>query len=271
MSIEQPTRVGEVRVVDDRGGPLARSSTLSAVVGALCSAFLSSESLPGCEVAVSRGARGQYAGVVYASGGRAREVESVQETVGVGPGPTALRQAWPVLVDDLATDPRSVSWVGFVERATPLGVVSIYAFPLQVGVAGLGILTLHAERPGALRPDNLPRAFRLTDLVTTALMDPALVQPAADGGSARGDVPGLLDDRHAATHQAVGMVSVQTGSAMDDALALLRAHAFATGSTLVDLARRVVAREVSFRDIGARTDPSREAQGHEGEDDVGDR
>jgi len=47
-------------------------------------------------------------------------------------------------------------------------------------------------------------------------------------------------------HQASGMVSAQAGISVSDALVRLRAHAFATGALLVDVAKDVVARRLRF-------------------------
>jgi hypothetical protein len=50
----------------------------------------------------------------------------------------------------------------------------------------------------------------------------------------------------AAVHQATGMVSVQAGVPIGDALALLQAHAFADGRSISGVAADVVARHLRF-------------------------
>ncbi len=57
-----------------------------------------------------------------------------------------------------------------------------------------------------------------------------------------------LDGDHAVSHQAAGMVSVQMGTGLEEAVMTLRAHAFAHDSTLLQAARDVVARRISFRE-----------------------
>ena len=60
------------------------------------------------------------------------------------------------------------------------------------------------------------------------------------------------DDREARAsyqlqvHQATGMVTVQAGASIADALAILRAHAFSTETTLAQVAREVVERRLRF-------------------------
>ena len=50
----------------------------------------------------------------------------------------------------------------------------------------------------------------------------------------------------ARVHQATGIVVAQLAIAPDDALALLRAHAFAENATLDEIARVVVDRQLNF-------------------------
>ena len=50
----------------------------------------------------------------------------------------------------------------------------------------------------------------------------------------------------AQVHQAAGMVIAQLGVGPEDALALLRAHAFADGASMAVFARAVVERRLDF-------------------------
>jgi hypothetical protein len=59
-------------------------------------------------------------------------------------------------------------------------------------------------------------------------------------------------DIHAAVHQAAGMVSVQLGVSVADALVRLRAHAFAADRPLTQVAREVIARTLRFDDLDER-------------------
>ncbi|GAA1571444.1 hypothetical protein GCM10009804_29790 [Kribbella hippodromi] len=49
-------------------------------------------------------------------------------------------------------------------------------------------------------------------------------------------------------YQATGMLAIQLGASMEDALAMLRAHAFAQDPTLSEIAEQVVDRPIDFRD-----------------------
>jgi hypothetical protein len=48
-------------------------------------------------------------------------------------------------------------------------------------------------------------------------------------------------------HQATGMLIAQLGVTPDDALAILRAHAFAQGATVESIAEQVVQRRLDLR------------------------
>ena len=68
-----------------------------------------------------------------------------------------------------------------------------------------------------------------------------------------GLAPGAVDllesgftERRAEVHQAAGMVSVQLGISLTDALVALRARAYAQGRTIAQVAADVVARRLSF-------------------------
>jgi AmiR/NasT family two-component response regulator len=51
----------------------------------------------------------------------------------------------------------------------------------------------------------------------------------------------------AEVHQATGMVIAQLRMPADDALAILRAHAYANDTTLADIAHQVVTRQLDFQ------------------------
>ena len=55
---------------------------------------------------------------------------------------------------------------------------------------------------------------------------------------------GSGQDFRLAVHQAAGMVSVQLGVSIDEAVLRLRAHAFAVDEPVSEVARRVVARQL---------------------------
>lgn len=63
---------------------------------------------------------------------------------------SAFRDAAPVLVSDLDASDASVRWPVFTREARATGVRALFAFPLQVGASGIGLLDCHRAEPGPL-------------------------------------------------------------------------------------------------------------------------
>ena len=97
-----------------------------------------------------------------------------------------------------------------------------------------GVLDLYGERqPRALSPDELSLALAFSHLaVLMVLGDPGI--------DADGEWEPALDHR-AEIHQAQGMVMVDLGVDLAEALVRMRAHAFQGGLPLIQVARAVIA------------------------------
>lgn len=165
----------------------------------------------------------------------AARIESLQEVLGQGPGPDAYRTGVPETVQ--LTGPHSERWPLFAAAAVEaVGPVSIFALPIRPQGRVLGVLTLYRSPPGELA-EELPVSQFLADAVGVALLRD-FEQPAPAGGGhwlARMQV-----------NQAVGMVIAQLGLTTDDALALLRAHAYAENTTVERVAENIVRRRLDF-------------------------
>lgn len=177
------------------------------------------------------------AGTIAATDGAAVELERLQFALGEGPCVDASRTGRPVLQPDLAVTapPR---WPAFAGGALQAGIRAVFAFPLRVGAIRLGVLDIYRDRAGTLSPGELTEALSFADAATLILLH------AQAGSPVTGAVP-VLDDR-AEVHQATGVISVQAGVGLADALVLLRARAFADDRSLADLARDVLAGAVDF-------------------------
>jgi hypothetical protein len=159
--------------------------------------------------------------------------EETQYTLGEGPGVDAFRSGEPVLVADLAAE--RGRWPAFVESALVDGVAAVFAFPLRVGGIRLGTLDLYSRRTGALSSTGWADAAVLADLVALAL-----VERSQQGGHQGGGV------RSAVTYQdvniATGMLAAQLHIGLDEAFARLRAHAYSSERSVLDVAHDVLAR-----------------------------
>jgi hypothetical protein len=180
------------------------------------------------------------AGTVAGSDDGARQLEELQFTLGQGPCVDASRTGRPVLAPDLAGT-ASRNWPQFAAAADAAGLRAVFAFPLQVGGIRLGVLDLYRDTTGELSGEELADALSFADAATQLLLD-LQARDTTPRDTARGIPPHLLavlDDR-AEVHQATGVVSVRAGMSLAQALALLRARAYAEGRPIGDLARDVL-------------------------------
>jgi hypothetical protein len=201
--------------------------------GRLCAAC--HEALPVDGVGLSLMTRDQPDGRVLlgASDAAGARIEELQFGQGEGPCVSAFAGARPVLVPDLQDSEACARWPMFTREAASVGIGAVFAFPLQVGALGIGVLDCHRTRPGPLRV--LGEALAVTDAVTVALLSI---------GIRDGDGEDLFDlswRTHAVVHQATGALSAELDISIADALARLRAHAFRRSRPLQEVAGEVLA------------------------------
>ncbi|SHN65162.1 GAF domain-containing protein [Geodermatophilus obscurus] len=176
------------------------------------------------------------AGTVAASDDGALQLEELQFTLGQGPCVDASRTGRPVLAPDLAVTSRQ-TWPQFGAGADAAGLRAVFALPLQVGGIRLGVLDLYRDTAGELSREELTGALSFADAATHLLLD-----LQAQDTARRMPPPHaleVLDDR-AEVHQATGVVSVRAGVSPAQALALLRARAYAEGRPIGHLAGDVL-------------------------------
>jgi hypothetical protein len=175
-------------------------------------------------------------------------LEDLQDVLGQGPGLDAYRSGEMVVAP--LGESAGRRWPEFAGSArAAAGPVTMYAIPICPHGQILGVLTLYQAEPRPLRYDVAE-----TLLVTSALGVALLRDP----GSQTELAPGPWASR-AQVHQATGIVVAQLGAGPDDALALLRAHAFAHDTSLNAIAAQVITRQLDF----ATTDPSPDSNGNE--------
>ena len=174
-------------------------------------------------------------GVVAASDRRSHTIDELQFTTGVGPCHDAHAAHRPVLTPDLAA--AGAGWPGYAAAAAAAGVGAVFAFPLHVGAAGFGVMDVYAERPGALDERQLAMALTFAQIATEIMVDGHLTSP---GGELEPTLGAALDSR-GEIHQAQGMMMVSLEVSPAEALARMRAYAFAHDLPLIDLAREIIA------------------------------
>lgn len=238
----------------------ASTAELGAVLRSLCDGAATAIGVTGASVTVV-GSSGM-AELVFATDQVVADLADLEFTVGVGPGVAATQSNRPVLVPDAVAGPVSEeqvmlgTWDSLTggeeaaafgpvlrEHARAAGVGAVFAFPLQVGAVRLGVLHFYRAERGDLDEAAFRRSVRLAERVTHALLG-----LGEDQGGLLPPEPSSLS--RAAVHQATGMLMVQLGVSLEEAFARLRAHAFAAGVPLKEVADQIVARRLRLDGAG---------------------
>ena len=161
-------------------------------------------------------------------------------TTGEGPGTGDFMFGSPMLIPDLT--PVTGRWPGFAPAAVAAGARALFAFPLQNGAIRAGVLLLYRAQPGPLTPQQLADALIFADIALQLVLDS---YAGISGFAGYRPLDGLSDGR-AEVYQATGMISVQLGVSLEEAFVRLRAHAFAAGTPLDEVAGDVVKRLLRF-------------------------
>lgn len=221
----------------------------------LCAACLSALPVSGVGAALMT-ADGPSGVVLAATDKRARQLEDLQFALGEGPCVEASSGGRPVLEPDLvaAGAPR---WPRFGAAVLDAGVRAVFAFPLRVGAIRVGVLDLYRDVPGPLTAPDLVEALAFADAATAVVLH---LQDHDGDASAGSSLIGPIDSR-AVVHQATGMITIQLGIGLTEAMLRLRAHAYASRRTVSAIAADVVSRRMFFDDSEpggtTRQDPTR--------------
>jgi len=201
----------------------------------MCSASLVFAGVTGAAVMLISGDLPQ--GSLGATDQVSQLIEDLQYTLGEGPCVDAYQQDRVVAEPNLA-DPPGRRWIAFTPPAVNAGVRAVFGFPVRVGTVRLGALNLYRDRPGPLDPGQHADALVLADVVARWVLDAQAGAP--DGALAQELENGA--DFHFAVHNAAGIVSVQEGISVTEALIRLRAYAYSHDRLLPDVAQDVIAR-----------------------------
>jgi hypothetical protein len=186
---------------------------------------------------------GQHSGPVCSSNERSAGLEDLQFALGEGPCQDAFASGAPVLAPQLDERARA-RWPTFVGHAVQTGVGAVFAFPLASGSSPVGVLTIYEDDAGDLSDAQCRDTLVVATVLARTLL--TISRSAAEDG-----LPESLDtafDHRAEVHQAAGMVSVQLGIPVPEALVRIRGYAYATGRDLAAVAADVVRRRLRLMD-----------------------
>lgn len=178
-----------------------------------------------------------YRVTLCATDRRSDMLENLQDVLGEGPCLDAFDLGRPVQtgVDRTA----ALRWPQFIPAAEqivgPEGL--LWSIPMRSDHEVIGAISMYRMSQGTLAEPIDAVQFVADAMAATLLRDPSAVAEAADAGAW---------SSRAVVHQATGMLVSQLGVSVDDALAVLRSHAFATGGHLADIANAVVNRRLDL-------------------------
>jgi GAF domain-containing protein len=168
-------------------------------------------------------------------------IEELQYTLGEGPCVDAYHLECSVVEPDLS-NPQTVRWPAFSPVVLQAGVRSVFGFPLRIGAVRLGALGLYRDRAKPLTSNEHADALTVADVATRAVL-------ALQASATPGDIAAELEtgaNFRFVVHQACGMVAVQLGISVTEALIRLRACAFANDRPINEIGEDIVARRLRF-------------------------
>ncbi len=180
------------------------------------------------------------------SGAPARAYDELQFTFGEGPCLDSVAGRTPIVVVDLA-DPEEVRWPAYGPALLSHQIRCVTAVPIVIAGEFVGALDLFRARPGPLLGEDFVGAVAAAELSAIPVLDlmggdlqAAVADPSSNAWAE------LNTLSRAEVSQATGMLVAQLGTEPAEALVRLRAHAYATGRSVTDVARDILDRRVNL-------------------------
>jgi hypothetical protein len=191
---------------------------------------------------------GANAATVGSSGPKAKVYDELQFILGEGPCLESVALRDPVLVVDLA-DPHDVRWPAYGSAMLGHQIRGVYAMPVLVAGEWVGALDLFRAQPGPLSAEQLAGAVAAAELAAIPVLDlmgadlqAALFDPSSNAWTE------LNTLSRAEVSQATGVLIAQLGIDAAEALVRLRANAYATDRSAIDVARDILDRRLMLED-----------------------
>src|ERR1700722_5521223 len=144
--------------------PISRTPGAEGVgPGRLCGVFVEALFVTGASISVF-GRDGQQS-TVCASNAIAARGDAIQLELGEGPHWDALTVGLAVLAPDLG-DSRESRWPMFSAAAQELGMAAVFAFPMYMGAARIGVVDLYCDSPRQLDTHQVSLATSMAGRAT---------------------------------------------------------------------------------------------------------
>ncbi|MFE0174704.1 GAF and ANTAR domain-containing protein [Streptomyces sp. NPDC059002] len=155
---------------------------------------------------------------------RARAAQDLEFVLGEGPSRDAASGMCPVASSGPAIESR---WPCYGPALVALGITSVAAVPLRTPGSCIGSLAVFDPRPDAAELSGLAE-------IAAALTRIVMLGPDADP-----ELYGGTDHRDL-VQQAAGVLAARSGCSVSDAVALVKAHAFAGETSTEEIARQIL-------------------------------
>jgi hypothetical protein len=170
------------------------------------------------------------------------KLDEIQLDFGEGPCWESIATRRPVLEPDLRHS-RNTTWPLARQALHEAGLGAVFAFPLVVAGVNVGAVDLYATTATSISDQQQREGVLLAKVLARQVLRRAVTaaeQSAQDGPDQDNDFS------RREVHQASGMIMAQMDISPDDALLVLRGHAFATGRPVREIAADIVMRALDF-------------------------
>jgi hypothetical protein len=205
----------------------------------LCTPFVERFGITGASISVFGRAKRQS--TIGATDLTAARVEALQFHLGEGPHWEALATRGPVLCPDLG-NVSSSHWPMLLDAVHDLGVAALFAFPMTMGAAIVGVVDMYADSPHSFDAESVSRASVMAGHAAAPAVRYAMHSAANHDSEESALAPAMRRE----VHQATGMVLSQLDISATDAFARMQAYAFSTGQSMDQVARDIIDRTLAF-------------------------
>ena len=189
---------------------------------------------------------GANSGTLGSSGARARMYDELQFTLGEGPCLDSVLRRIPILIVDLG-DPEEARWPAYRPAMLAHQIRGVTAIPIVVAGEFVGALDLFRAQPGPLLAEDLTGGVAAAELAGIPLLDLLDTDLRAAVADPKSDAWVELNTlSRAEVSQATGMLVAQLEIEPAEALVRLRAHAYATGRSVTDVAGDILERRLQL-------------------------
>jgi GAF domain-containing protein len=179
-------------------------------------------------------------------------VEVMQLDAASGPCIDCFRTGAPVSVPDIESS--GDRWPAFRKTALQNGFRSVHATPMRLRGQVIGTMNLFGTKSGTLTERDIAVAQALTDVATIGILQERMIR---EGHVVAEQLHRALDSR-ILIEQAKGMISHSLSIPMDEAFAVLRAHARSNNLTIRGVSEGISNRTLPIESLI----PSRVRQGN---------